>query len=327
MLSGQDSTGDDDPASAVPAPWSAAQRSRGQRRIATTVTWGAVGLALVGVLVLLLSNRSHEQLRERPLSYWAAVLRSADPRSRLEAAEVIASGAGQSDAAADLLLDALEDDRVGPVHDMLARGLTNLGPRSAVAVPRLIAQTRDEHSDVRRAAVTALAHLAVVAPATIGALTSARADSNHDVRISALDGLMTLGPKARLAAPALARAIDDPISYVRLGAIEALDRVGASSDIAIPAFTRALSSADDQMRAHAAAALGRRGPDAGPSTSALARLVRVDPDAEVRRSAVGALGAIGVPAHGALPELLRARTDPDSSVRAAAYGALKRLRS
>jgi HEAT repeat protein len=74
------------------------------------------------------------------------------------------------------------------------------------------------------------------------------------------------------------------------------------------------------VRARSAYALGLNGSSAARAATELVRLLTSDPDNEVKRQAVGALGLIGEPS--ALPALKRAELSSDPHLSRAARHAI-----
>lgn len=110
-----------------------------------------------------------------------------------------------------------------------------------------------------------------------------------------------------------APTLDDPNPAVRAAAVRATGWEGH-----VDLLTRGLQDEDADVRLVAAMYLKRRREKAGPSAEALVALLK-DKHEGVRREAVEALSAIGVPA---APALVKALADPDARVRAAALDGL-----
>jgi len=128
-------------------------------------------------------------------------------------------------------------------------------------------------------------------------------DKDNDVRRAAARQLGEAGADAREAIPALIRALKDEDAYVRRFAALALGDIRSDPKTVVPALIAVLNKPGErkEVQEAAATALGKLG---GGGAEALGKVV-VDGDREVmvRRRAIEALGAIGPPAHAALPEL------------------------
>ena len=127
--------------------------------------------------------------------------------------------------------------------------------------------------------------------------------TNTEVRKGACDGLGRLGPNALPAVPALL----EELSVWETGgdAYQVFRRIGP---VAVPMLVRELADQDPDARANAASALGAIGP---PAHAAVPVLIQALGDQHVRASAARALGHIGPaaePAVGVLVPLLRQRT-------------------
>lgn len=88
-----------------------------------------------------------------------------------------------------------------------------------------------------------------------------------------------------------------------------------------------LKSPDAEARRRAIFALGAIGPDAGEAVPALAVILREDPDAEARQQAALALSKMAPASRAAVPALAEALADEEPFVRMNAALALSRLRA
>ncbi len=163
--------------------------------------------------------------------------------------------------------------------------LTKIGPASAAALPLIYECLHDQASDVRAAAVTALAAIEKDQPKLLAILLPLPADSSGRMRRAAAAALVPHGPAARPAVPALVRML--PSANERGEAMRALQAIGVDS---VPELKKMLGIKDDRVRTLACESLARLGPAAkdaapqlrelltqeeklrGPITAALARI-------------------------------------------------------
>ena len=191
---------------------------------------------------------------------------------------------------------------------------------------------------------------------SVSALTKALADRRPTVRVAAAEGLLQLRPASDEACRPLLDAMGDADEGGRQRARQAVARLGSSI---VPRLARELTEGPN--KAQAAEALGETGAaSAASAASALAdavgrestpaavrvrsayalRRIRADSpevvsslvkgiksgDAELRSASLGALGAIGAGAKGAVPEVARLlSSEASSDVKLAAANALGKI--
>ncbi|MET8683148.1 HEAT repeat domain-containing protein [Streptomyces sp. NPDC004732] len=207
------------------------------------------------------------------------------PAVRRAAASAL--GAVGGEGAADALLAALGDDRIG---DAVARALSAL---PAPPVRELLAALSDGSPRARgrrRGAAVALGLLECVeaAPLLLAALD---AENPGDVRSAAADTLGALrhGPAAdRLAVLA---ADDEEPGTLRARAVHALGLIGARESL--PVLLAAARDPLEPVRVQATQALGRF--PVAEAAEALGELAAGDASRDVARGAVRALVRIGAP--------------------------------
>ncbi|AJE83028.1 oxidoreductase [Streptomyces albus] len=132
--------------------------------------------------------------------------------------------------------------------------------------------------DTVRAGSGTPAGAATAAAAVREVLTALLGDPDHLVRAAAFASLGATGCPEPLAARA-AGALADPAWQVRAGAAGALG--AAASPAALPALTTALTDPNADVRKAAVLALGRHAPSQEAARRALSTVLR-DPDADVR---------------------------------------------
>ncbi|MEV7197585.1 HEAT repeat domain-containing protein [Streptomyces sp. NPDC093510] len=210
---------------------------------------------------------------------------AAAPTVRRAAARALAACAGAGASAA--LLDALGDARIGDaVADLLA-GLHKPPLREILA---LLADT-DRPVSQRGNAARALgaARYAAAVPSLLAALADDTVPMAVRASVTdALGALRLLAGAAPLAA--LAKDEEQP-STVRARAVRALGLIGAPDTL--PVVLACARSSHEAIRARAVTALG--GYPMSAAARALGEVVAHDPEPDIARAAVHALGRIGFP--------------------------------
>jgi HEAT repeat protein len=209
-----------------------------------------------------------------------------------------------------------------------ADALGDIGPAAAAAVPELVESLKDEHVEVHWYALDALGRIGqaatIAVPALSDALTNPR--TNRYSRRVAARALGRFGPLAADAVAALTKDLDAEDRELRVEAALALWRVSAEPR-AIDALIRLIEGGNNEKGSDSAAfsaclALSEIGPSARPSVPTLLAAL-AGPDADIRRAAARALGAIGPDALEPLATKLAERPpalDPDA--RASAMDAI-----
>ncbi len=132
----------------------------------------------------------------------------------------------------------------------------------------------------------------------------------------AAEGLKAIGPEAKGAVEllvAIALSPSNPsLSSAAAGALPSIDLSAARQVMA--GWLPKLNDPDAQVRREAMSALGALGPIAKPAVSALVAALN-DSDMLVRERAARALGSIGVPVDQVTNGLIQALRDPDWQVR------------
>lgn len=206
--------------------------------------------------------------------------------------------------------------------------LAELGPLGKAAIPALVAAARDSSDLVRRWAVTALGRIGVGTPESTQTLIAALADPSETVRHDALlafsYGFLSRAALAE-AAPAI-RRIGENRRYagIAANALRSLEQ-SPKLDTELWVQTYTLKSGSDGIR-YALQKLARLGPAAAPAQAEIAAVL-ADRRPLNRYLAAEALAAIGPAAAPSLSALRERLQDDDALVRSAAAGAIAVIES
>lgn len=184
----------------------------------------------------------------------------------------------------------------------------------ASAVSEIREHLTDADRDVRATALNVLVGLGVEDAGTLA--LSALSDEDGFVRATAAKLLGDTRDR-RWAEPLAERLLGDSDPVVRLRAATALRRVGGPR--AVDALTEAVGDPEASVRKEVIDSLRVLGP--APALASLARVLREDPEWEVRVRSARALGVTGDP--GALPALREGLDDANEFVRSACGNALR----
>ena len=286
---------------------------------------------LAGALgVVLIACQGEPGYRGRSSREWITALGDSSPLVRMRAADALGNVLEiepRSPNVVRALIAALADS-VDRVRMAAATALVAQGVRAEGAVPGVHAALHDSaHAHVRAQAASILGSFGPSAgEGSIPALIEAVNDPASEVRAAALQALARFGRDASNALPEIRSRLEDASPNVRLRALEALASIEAADTVAVPAFREALSDSTAAVRASAAYFLGGLRAVAGPAVDALV-VALGDPDSEVRAAAAYALGEIGPVARTAVPRLRILLGDQDSRVRQLAKDAISRIES
>jgi HEAT repeat protein len=259
----------------------------------------------------------------RKLSEWLTILKE-DEVVRKRRAAVVALGqiaAAHRDSAGPVVAAvgrALRTDASPAVREQAAVVLGQMRPEeSAAALTDLTESMRTEReAAVKREVATALARLGRLAKPAVQPLTAALKDADPAVRAAAADALGRIGPDAQAAAPELLPLLKDAEKSVRRAAIFGLGRVDPEvKDAPAAALTEILKSDPDlDLRREALLALGFLG-ERSRTVAALAGVLS-DKNTELRALAALTLGRLGSAVRSVEADLLKALTsDPEKEVR------------
>jgi HEAT repeat protein len=176
-------------------------------------------------------------------------------------------------------------------------------PAAAPAIRALVNALTDPYADVRRRAALTISQTGSVGKQAIPLLIKMlREDTVGYCRNVAAIALGGLGESDRDAINALIDGTNDPDRGVRLFAFDGLQAIGLktaqapSQDLlqAIPALIESLSRPDLNDRSNAAGVLGALGPKSGAAFGPLLKMAEHDEHVAPRRTAVYALGKLGI---------------------------------
>lgn len=244
---------------------------------------------------------------------------------RAKAAEALGKiGETAAEAAVPTLIRALRDDD-GWVSAVAAEALGEMGEAAEEAVPALVRSLRHISPLVRANAAEALGKLGSAAEQAVPALEHAAGDTDGGVRAQAMRavGAVVTGPGAE---PLLLAGLHDPEPRVRAAAAEAFGTRGTPHAGAIAELWRLLGDANDRVKHAVIGALVRLAGPMPEVVDGLCRRVLEDDSAWVRETAARNLGALGPPAAGAGPALLRAARTAEEAVREEAVRAIVLIR-
>ena len=196
------------------------------------------------------------------------------------------------------------------------------------AIPHLIELTDDYSPRARYSAVRALAAIDAPANVTLPVFLKALHDDDHQVVGEAAKALTEMGPEAKPALPALVEAMKQE-GRASLAA-SVISDIGPDASL-VPALLQIVkkgqSDTRDGSRASAMHVLRLLGPAAEDATADLVPILRNEGDQDLRVQAAQVLGAIGVEAAEAVPDLKKIALDDrrDWGIRLACAGALKRV--
>lgn len=231
---------------------------------------------------------------------------------------------------------------LGVLACWLALGAARL-PAADASVADLIRQLKSSDESARLAAIDGLGAQGEQAATAVTPLTALLKDSSAKVRLHAVHALGAIGAPAKPAIPAMAELLKDPDDAVRRQLIKAIRAINPGPQVMVPLCVKMLQDSDTAVRVrilNTIAAAGKQalpgliealknekaaywacvvlrsiGPDAQEAVPALVEKLR-DPQAEVRREAILALGAIGEGAIPAIPQIAGALADPQTAVAA-----------
>jgi HEAT repeat protein len=184
------------------------------------------------------------------------------------------------------------------------------GPQAAEAVAPLAALLKDDSAVVRAHAAWSLGQIGAPAKAAAPDLAALTTDIDETVRRQAVGALIAIRPGPKVAIPLFIKLMEDSDPGVRTRVLNGIAEVGAE---AMPGLIEALKN--DKAAFWACVILRRIGPAAKDAAPALAAKLK-DPNPEIRREAVLALGSIGEGAVVAVPEIAETLSDENARIAA-----------
>jgi HEAT repeat protein len=255
-----------------------------------------------------------EARADEALPHLAAALRDKEKEVRVAAADGVVKVAPRCLAAQD-----------PEVRRRAAEALGNVGGDAQAVLPQLARAAHDPDDAVRAAAVAALAKVRPTAEEAFSAFLEGLRDRDGAVRLASAQALAQATPsQRRKAALPLGQCLDDAPTRAREIIVAVLGDYGPDAAPAGPALQKAVRDPEPTVRRGAARALGRLGSGVTAATATVLCDALKDPDVAVRQEAVAALGAV---VRERTPEAVKAlaalaATEPDATVRRLALGKL-----
>ncbi|AOY79657.2 HEAT repeat domain-containing protein [Moorena producens JHB] len=230
---------------------------------------------------------------------------------------------GEKDQVITILLAQLKDQN-SDVRVSAADALDKLGNSSETVINALLAKLQDENSDVRWRAARALGKLGNSSETVVITLLAKLQDENSNVRGWAADALSRLGNSSETVVSTLLARLQDPDPDVRVSAADALGNLGNSSEILVSTLIERLQDDDYFVRWRAAYGLGNLGNSSETVVSALIPRLQ-DDNYFVRGQAARGLGKLGNSSETLVSALLARLQDDQSNVRGQVARALGKL--
>jgi len=236
-----------------------------------------------------------------------------------------ASAPEERDAADDFVAQLLNEGGVDSINALLRMD----DESKKKYVPGFVAALKNENTDVRARAMSAIRYIGPPAKAAVPALIDELNGDEKGLHWHAATALGAIGPDAKAALPTLLRVLKEE----GIGA-DAIGNIGADEAVIVPLLIAKLRGGERDERNSAAYALGRYKSKADVVVPALIRAVKEGnkglPAAEwddgqsrdVRAAAAGALGEFREAAVEAIPDLVRLYSDEGPRVRRTALYAL-----
>ncbi|NEO23473.1 MULTISPECIES: sister chromatid cohesion protein PDS5 [unclassified Moorena] len=230
---------------------------------------------------------------------------------------------GEKDQVITILLAQLKDQN-SDVRVSAADALDKLSNSSETVINALLAKLQDENSDVRWRAARSLGKLGNSSETVVSILLARLQDPDPDVRGWVADALSRLGNSSETVVSTLLARLQDPDPDVRVSAAEALGKLYNSSETVVSTLLARLQDDDYFVRWRAARALGNLGNSSQTVVSALIPRLQ-DDNYFVRGQAARGLGKLGNSSETVVSALLARLQDDQSNVRGQVARALGNL--
>lgn len=189
------------------------------------------------------------------------------------------------------------DDSDGDVRSVAATATGNLGAAAVPAIPRLVAQLKqDPVKEARETAARALGRIGKAAPKEKGPIepliAAAKSDADPVTRVVAHGALAMLDVELGDQIAALRKYLQHDEALVRMKASHALGMIGLPAKAAAPEIVKVLQQETDaHRRGYVARALGNTGDPA--SLDALYAALKKEADAGAQGEMRGAISRLG----------------------------------
>ena len=217
-------------------------------------------------------------------------------------------------------------DEDSDVRQAAVEALANLKPLDPASLTVLCQAAKDKDWHVRQAAVQALANLKTLDPESLTVLLNATKDWASDVRQAAVQALANLKSLDPESLAVLHEATKDPDGNVRYAAVQALANLKSLDPESLTVLRKATEDQNWSVRHAAVQALGNLKP-LDPASLTVLRKATEDQNWSVRHAAVQALGNLKPLDPASLTILREATKDTDRDVRQAAVQALQNLKT
>lgn len=195
------------------------------------------------------------------------------------------------------------------------------------AVPKLLELLKDDHVEVRRAAILSLGRIGEASPKVETDLRALTKDPDELTRVNAVIALASIGKAGDTAAPILVEALDSKEKATAKAAVVALGTLGKKSpDRVLPSMIEILKKKEGPGPEHALRVLRTMREAAKDALPAIAALYD-GADAATRLDIMDAVVAIDRTGNHAIPVLIKLLKAPDPMDRKEALLGLMKYRN